>query len=85
MPINWELGLAPQNSWELGFFPLNLLGFWDWLKIYWDCKKLVNWELGFLLKINWELELGTPIKTLIIAKSIFGDFPIFSVINRKSK
>ena len=19
MPINWELGLAPQNSWELGF------------------------------------------------------------------
>ena len=26
----------------------------------WDCQKLVNWELGYGLKINWELGLGTP-------------------------
>ncbi len=25
-----------------------------------DCKKILNWELGFVLKINWELGLGTP-------------------------
>ncbi len=60
MPINWELGLAPKYSWELGFVSWNLLGFWDKPKLDWDCKKLLNWELGFVLKINWELGLGTP-------------------------
>ena len=50
MPINWELGLAQK-----------IAGNWDFSsKIGWDCKKILNWELGFVLKINWELGLGTP-------------------------
>ncbi len=60
MPINWELGLAPKIAGNWDFFP----------KICWDLgisqkltgivKKLLNWELGFVLKFNWELGLGTP-------------------------
>ncbi len=30
MSVNWDLGLALKNSWELGLLSQNELGFWDW-------------------------------------------------------
>ncbi len=58
------VGISPQKKLGTGIALLNLAGILELTRIVpqsgWDCQKLVNWELGFELKINWELGLGTP-------------------------
>ncbi len=53
MPINWGLGLASKNSWELGFLSLKIAGMWDQPIIGWDYKKILNWDWDLGYKINW--------------------------------
>ncbi len=65
LSINWELGLALENSLGLELLSQNKLGFCNWpqfvnnwlLVCYY--KNIINWELGFELNINWELGLNT--------------------------
>ncbi len=51
MPVNWKLGLDPQNNWKLGYFPK---AFEISHVINWDGKKHLIWTLGLKLTGIWD-------------------------------